>query len=819
MEKEKKPAESKVGKIIKNVIDTNPTLKEQMSNAVVLGWGRMNPITIGHEKLVNKIKSVAVENRATPMVYLSQSQDPAKNPLSYNDKVMLAKHAFGSIIQKSNARTIIEVLKELDSKFQNLILVVGDDRVKEFDTLLNKYNGREFTFDNIRVVSAGARDPDAEGVEGMSASKMRAAAMNGEFAKFKLGLPPGLRTMAQDVYDMVRAGMKLNEQLEISEAVLTLAQRRERALTMRRFKSKIAAARRRMMKRVAPMEKIKARARKKAIRIIRKKVASEKGVNYNELTPAEKMIIDRKVEKRKAAIGKIAMRMIPQVRKADLQRIALAHSGQHNEEVNAMFESFIDQNTVDPEVVAKPAVEKKKRYHMMHTKEGKIKLDRRFRAFRNAPGAMKEDMELLSIIDEIYESVILEEKKVEQALQEKADTFGLPYGYVLETFNEGVAQWNAKSRHTPYQLGFERVNSILAEAAEVVGPQPGKTPKLVKGMKHHLGVGLPFKHMQAHAIANRDLDMDGDVDDLEKMGRDEITGAEKENLTKLQLHKLEHEKMHTRRGDAFESYEMTNEEIDHRKGMIDHALAAMHRRVTSKGDNDTIGNSAFEIAKTYNLGMSSRELERLYRQKHGLAEEKDWKAAITKIVHNKAKMDKKKAANAKHYEKVYNKFDAAEEYGAGDEGTDEVVKRYKKDTPFSESFDINEAFDMIVEENQCALISRSDIRELEKFADELLSKYKIDIEFTKHFGDRMSDERNNPCITVKELKDFFRKVYANQGAKVKGNIGIEAVLKDLQKSLNMPVIIDRASDGDVEVKFKTIMRKKNFTTPNKTIGF
>ena len=152
-----------------------------------------------------------------------------------------------------------------------------------------------------------------------------------------------------------------------------------------------------------------------------------------------------------------------------------------------------------------------------------------------------------------------------------------------------------------------------------------------------------------------------------------------------------------------------------------------------------------------------------------------------------------------------------EEHGAGLEGTDELVKKYKKDTP-GES---------IVEENEnvCALISKEDIRELEKFADGLLEKFGIDVEFTKHFGERMSDDRNNPCITLKELREFFRKVYANQGMKIKANKGHEIVLKDLQKSLNMPVVIEPDRTGEIDVRFKTIMRKKNFTTPNKTVGF
>lgn len=129
------------------------------------------------------------------------------------------------------------------------------------------------------------------------------------------------------------------------------------------------------------------------------------------------------------------------------------------------------------------------------------------------------------------------------------------------------------------------------------------------------------------------------------------------------------------------------------------------------------------------------------------------------------------------------------------------------------------SFEVFMEENQCAIITMKDMKELEKFADELLKEYGIDIEFTKHFGDRMSDERNIPCIKVSELKDFFRKVYANKGIKIKGNVGIEAVLNDIQKKLNMPVIIDKTRSGEVEVRFKTIMRKNDFKTPNRKITF
>ena len=225
-------------------IDLNPQLdttdkqqvQEQSRGGVVLTFGRMNPPTVGHEKLVKKVVAVAAQAKATPMVFLSHSQDKKKNPLDYEDKIRFAKAAFGNVIQSSPAKTLIDILKTLQQKFQELTLVVGSDRVAEFETLLNKYNGKDFTFAKINVVSAGERDPDAEGVEGMSASKMRAAVQTGDEQKFISGLPQRLKSHGKDVFKMVSAGMQLHEELEaenLLSEVLTLDQRRRRAMIMR----------------------------------------------------------------------------------------------------------------------------------------------------------------------------------------------------------------------------------------------------------------------------------------------------------------------------------------------------------------------------------------------------------------------------------------------------------------------------------------------------------------------------------------------------------------------------------------------------------
>ena len=144
-------------------VNVKPEITEAMNDTVVITFGRMNPVTVGHEKLINKVISTARTKRATPFVYLTHTTDSKKNPLPYDQKLMFAQAAFGSrLVIKSRAKTIIDVAKELQRTFKTLIPVVGSDRVKEFETLLNKYNGKEFKFDNIEVISAGERDPDAE---------------------------------------------------------------------------------------------------------------------------------------------------------------------------------------------------------------------------------------------------------------------------------------------------------------------------------------------------------------------------------------------------------------------------------------------------------------------------------------------------------------------------------------------------------------------------------------------------------------------------------------------------------------------------------
>lgn len=472
----KKVADKKDEKLVNNTIVINPPLKEAVNDTVVLGWGRMNPITTGHEKLVNKIISVAKSKSATPIVYITHSQDKKKNPLSYNDKVDLARRAFGNVIQKSNSKTIIQVMQELEKRFKNVILVVGSDRVNEFETLLNKYNGKDYSFDSITVQSAGDRDPDADDVSGMSASKMREIAKTDtpkSRTQFGQGLPAKLKRDADAIFDMVRAGMKLAEELEdidqlddtdqLDEAVLTLQQRRKRALAMRRYKGKIQAARRRLMRRPATKEKLKVRARKKAIQVIRNMVAGNKGAKYAELSPSEKAQIDTRVQKRKKIIDRLATRLMPKLKRADIQRISKL--GQKNESLDDAFDSQFEAlfETVDSG---------NKRYHEARKADGTMKFDKRFRAFKQMKEEQSDSIDdILDAIEAAIDETDMASDKILGVLDEKAEKHDVPLRTLIDIYRNALTE-SYDYDMTPQQYAFSSVNVFLANLDEGIN-DPG----------------------------------------------------------------------------------------------------------------------------------------------------------------------------------------------------------------------------------------------------------------------------------------------------------------------------------------------------------
>ena len=197
------------------------TLKRFISEAknkpVVFAFGRFNPPTTGHAKLVDVLNRLAKKVGGDAMVFTSHSNDKKKNPLNHKQKVNYLRKFFGKKVKVPDvsARTVFEIANALYSQgYRSIYMVAGSDRIREFDALLKKYNGTKarhgfYKFDEIQIVSAGERDPDADDVSGMSASKMRAAAEQGDFDSFKQGVAN--KQFADKLYKDVRKGMGINE--------------------------------------------------------------------------------------------------------------------------------------------------------------------------------------------------------------------------------------------------------------------------------------------------------------------------------------------------------------------------------------------------------------------------------------------------------------------------------------------------------------------------------------------------------------------------------------------------------------------------------
>ena len=232
-------------------------LREGTLKTAVFTFGRFNPPTTGHEILVNKIVTVASRNRADAFVFLSASQDSKKNPLDYKDKVKWMKKMFkprGQDIFKYSREQPKDALKAAsllhDEGYEQIVMVVGSDRINEFKKLLTLYNGVKdkqfgfYDFKKIDIESAGERDPDADAATGMSASKFRSLAVDSDFESFKTGLPDTLSERdKRSLYQLLRKQMKLSvmekqikEKLSTTE-VLDTSKERPQKLPPRKNKA------------------------------------------------------------------------------------------------------------------------------------------------------------------------------------------------------------------------------------------------------------------------------------------------------------------------------------------------------------------------------------------------------------------------------------------------------------------------------------------------------------------------------------------------------------------------------------------------------
>jgi len=194
---------------------------ETQADTLTVAFGRFNPPTVGHGKLLSAAKKASAGGDLK--IYPSRTQDSKKNPLDPDMKISYMKKMFPdyseNIVNDDEMRSIFNVLTTASEQgYTSVNIIVGSDRQAEFENLATKYNGELYTFDEIRVISAGVRDADAEGVEGMSASKMRKAVVDGDFDSFRRGTPKTLDDGdTQALFDAVRSGMKIKKKKEVVE--------------------------------------------------------------------------------------------------------------------------------------------------------------------------------------------------------------------------------------------------------------------------------------------------------------------------------------------------------------------------------------------------------------------------------------------------------------------------------------------------------------------------------------------------------------------------------------------------------------------------
>ena len=169
--------------------------------------GRMNPPTIGHGKLIDKVLSVAKSSGAKAIIYPSKTEDDNKNPLPFRMKVKVLKDVYGSIVDTDRGvKTPFDALDQLNDKnVSSVTFIVGSDRVKEFKKNMSSHIKKNLSnIKNFSVVSAGERDPDASGVSGMSGSKMRSFVQKNDFGSFKKGLITKSSKLAKTVFTLLK---------------------------------------------------------------------------------------------------------------------------------------------------------------------------------------------------------------------------------------------------------------------------------------------------------------------------------------------------------------------------------------------------------------------------------------------------------------------------------------------------------------------------------------------------------------------------------------------------------------------------------------
>ena len=408
------------------ISDQRKAMAEATEKHGVMAYGRMNPPTTGHAALINKVHEVAKQHKASHVVIASHSQDKKKNPLAGEDKLKHLNRFFPKtnieLATKEHPTFLQHATKLHKQGVTHLHMVAGSDRVDEFKQKLHQYNGSEegklFNFKHIEVHSSGERDPDAEGTEGMSASKMREHAKNNDYESFKKGIPSHVKDAhAKELFHDVRKGMELKEGIE--EAVLDISARRKRAINLKKRHSRLVRQKQLALKRFASDLKLRRRARNVARALVRTRVAGKRGASYANLSVNDKMAVDRMIQGKEKLVKAIAGKLYQRIRKREAERVSRVRSG----------------------LTAK--------------RQGKI-LNAEF-----------DYSVFSSMYDTLVESNFVITEKELLALNIKAKKHNIELS-VLENVYRGAAASYTDSERTLQQYCFDRVNAFIAESKKDV---------------------------------------------------------------------------------------------------------------------------------------------------------------------------------------------------------------------------------------------------------------------------------------------------------------------------------------------------------------
>ena len=503
-------------------------IMEARGKVAVFTFGRFNPPTTGHEKLISKVASVAKSNRADYFVYPSHSQNDLKDPLPQSLKIaymrkMFPKHSRN--IMAAKERTAIDIAVSLHNKgYTSIIMVVGSDRVPEFKKLLDKYNGVQarhgmYDFEDIQVVSAGERDPDAEGVTGMSASKMRAAASANDFDSFKLGLPKGFKD-AEKLFNDVRKYMGVRESFVAHEEVLTeedvfrdLYIRGEilnigeevtdsysgvSGKVIRRGTNYITFAEEDGTTHKKWLYELQEMTTGRLIKHVMAKSVKKKG--YEKAVEVLKTVIDRKSKETdgnlKHSIGYYAAAVGKTINGIDARELAKAFKEKYPKLVEDCWAGFkqvgmktkngkevpncVPEGKEDPDIKDREGSQPKKYYakdaegdamskstkqaRARHFEKGAKKDDDDDSAYKPAPGdksAKTKPSQYTQKMKKKFPDLYNED--ADKSLAKKSEKSGISVGILKQVYKRGVAAWRTGHRPgtTPEQWGHARVNSFI----------------------------------------------------------------------------------------------------------------------------------------------------------------------------------------------------------------------------------------------------------------------------------------------------------------------------------------------------------------------